>query len=217
MDTNIIYTVGHSNLSFDNFYKILKNWNIDCLVDIRSAPYSRYTPHFNKENLADLLKKNKIIYLHFKDEFGARPESAKMYSKEGIVDFKKMRDRMEFKKGIERLEEGIVKKYQIILMCSCTYPLLCHRFIMISKYLTEERELIVKHIFPYNKNKFNLLKDEKESFTIEETDKTIKYYIKNHQELEKFDKEKYSSNLFYSLDEIYFQKKNQQIGYKLKL
>ena len=217
MATNIIYTLGHSNLLFDNFYKLLKYWDINCLIDVRSTPYSNYTVHFNKENLSNELKKNSIVYLHFKDEFGARPTDKKLYNEKGQVDFKKMTNSLAFKKGVERLEKGVLKKYNIALMCSCADPLVCHRFIMIAKYLSEKTTLTVKHIFPYNKKYNHLLQSEKRFLAIEERDKRMNYYIKDHQVLEKFDQQKYQPNLFFNVNDLYFEDKNKKIGYKLKV
>ena len=46
-----LYTIGHSNHSIDRFIQLLDENGIMILVDVRSAPYSRYNPQFNKEDL----------------------------------------------------------------------------------------------------------------------------------------------------------------------
>ena len=48
---NKIYTIGHSNQSLDEFYEMLKNQGITCIIDVRSMPYSKYTSQFNKESI----------------------------------------------------------------------------------------------------------------------------------------------------------------------
>lgn len=219
MNNKKIYTIGHSNLTFENFCSVLKYWNINCLIDVRSTPYTSYTPHFNKEMLSAHLKKNGIIYLHFGDEFGARPQNKEMYNEKKIVDFKKMTKRLEFQKGVERLENGLGKNYKMILMCSCQNPMNCHRFIMISKYLTEKKNFIIQHIFPNSKTiNAQFTKNEKSFIVIKENHQVLEYYIKEHRDLEEIDKQNYSIDLFQqNIDEIYFQEKNNQIGYKLEL
>ncbi|HZW64956.1 MAG TPA: DUF488 domain-containing protein, partial [Hanamia sp.] len=51
MKQKIIYTIGHSTHSLEEFIAMLKSFNIELLADIRSFPGSRKFPHFNKENL----------------------------------------------------------------------------------------------------------------------------------------------------------------------
>ena len=37
-----IYTIGHSNYPEEKLIDMLKNYNIDTVVDIRGTPYSKY-------------------------------------------------------------------------------------------------------------------------------------------------------------------------------
>ena len=52
-----IYALGHSNYPFDKFIEILKKYNINCVVDIRAIPYSKYNIQYNKEFFQNSLKK----------------------------------------------------------------------------------------------------------------------------------------------------------------
>ena len=52
-----IYTIGHSNHSLDYFMGLLKEVGITAIADVRSSPYSRFAPHFNKKELEPFLKK----------------------------------------------------------------------------------------------------------------------------------------------------------------
>jgi uncharacterized protein (DUF488 family) len=58
------FTIGHSNYSLDHFVQLLRTFEITCLIDIRSAPYSKYIPHFNKESLQKELKKENLEYVY---------------------------------------------------------------------------------------------------------------------------------------------------------
>lgn len=49
-----LYTIGHSNVELDEFIGRLKQFNIEMLIDVGSKPYSRYVPHFNKEEIEHL-------------------------------------------------------------------------------------------------------------------------------------------------------------------
>lgn len=141
----IIYTVGHSTHQLDYFLELLKRYDINCLIDVRSVAASSYNPQYNKENLRNFLKENNIKYLHFAEEFGARHTDPDLLDEEGKVDFEKVRNSWSFKGGVDRIWQGIQKGFTISLMCSESEPFDCHRFSMVSIAL-EMDGLKVKHI-----------------------------------------------------------------------
>lgn len=139
----IIYSVGHSNHEADKFVGILQGFSIDVVVDVRSAPYSKYCPQFNKKTIELLLKTSGIKYLFLGKELGAKPDNLTCY--EGTkVSFEKLRSSDSFQQGISTLLEGI-EKGNIAIMCSEKEPINCHRAILISRVLTE-KGISVKHI-----------------------------------------------------------------------
>jgi uncharacterized protein (DUF488 family) len=62
-----IYTLGHSNRSFEEFFEILRFFGINLVVDVRRFPSSRRFPHFNKKYLEEKLLEAKIEYIHFQE------------------------------------------------------------------------------------------------------------------------------------------------------
>jgi uncharacterized protein (DUF488 family) len=145
VEKRTIYTIGHSTHSIDYFLKLLQNCWINCVVDVRSLAASRFNPQYNKKGLMEFLKNKGITYLHFAEEFGARQNDPELLDESGRVDFIKMRKSERFKKGMERLQNGLSKGFSIALMCSESDPLECHRFGMISPALAGAG-LDVKHI-----------------------------------------------------------------------
>ena len=139
----ILYSVGHSNQSQEEFLDLLKKHDVNCIVDVRSVPASKYTPQFNMEPLKWFLKKHDIHYLHFGEEFGARRTDC--LNTEGQVDFEQAVRTTNFKRGVERLMNGLQKGYHISLMCSEANPLECHRFSLVSRYFYDNG-LEVQHI-----------------------------------------------------------------------
>lgn len=127
-----LYSVGHSNQSQDEFLELLKRHDINCIVDVRSVPASKYTPQFNMEPLKWFLRANDIHYLHFGNEFGARRTDC--LDAEGQVNFEKAVETPSFKRGVERLMNGLQKGFRISFMCSEANPLECHRFSLVSRY-----------------------------------------------------------------------------------
>lgn len=134
MSSKTCYTIGHSNYPIEKFLELLKKYNINVVVDARSAPYSKYAPQFNKKNINPELKKSGIDYIFMGDLIGAKINDPQ-YLKDGKVDLEKLRSKSSFKAGINRILQGIEKNFIIAVMCSEKDPLKCHRFHSISKEL----------------------------------------------------------------------------------
>lgn len=129
---NEIYTIGHSSYTHEQYLKLLKYYNINCIVDVRSIPYSKYVPQFNKEEIKKFLKLNSIYYIFMGKELGARREDKRLYT-EGYLDFEKTSKSMNFINGIDRVKDGIEKGYKIALMCKEKDPIDCHRNILVAR------------------------------------------------------------------------------------
>ncbi len=140
---NILYTIGHSNHTVKNFIALLKGYGVTCIADIRSAPYSRYCPQFNKDTLAVDLQAAGITYMFLGRELGARPDDPSCYEG-GRVNYQHIAKRGEFERGLERLLAG-TSKYRIALMCAEKDPLQCHRTILVVKHI-KRHNLCIKHI-----------------------------------------------------------------------
>ena len=105
---------------------------------MRTIPASSYNPHYNEKPLTTFLKQNGIAYLHLPAEFGARHTDPNLLDADGKVDFGKVRKSPAFRKGINRIFQGLEKGFAISLMCSEGDPFDCHRFAMISVALENE-------------------------------------------------------------------------------
>ena len=138
-----LFTVGHSNLSITDFISLITQYNIEAIADIRSYPYSRYLPHFNRNLLKFELLKAGIKYVFIGDELGARPKDLSCYIN-GTAVYNRIAISNSFKSGIERIIMGI-DKYNISLMCSEKEPINCHRTILIGRYL-QKLNLKTNHI-----------------------------------------------------------------------
>ena len=145
-----IYTIGHSSHTSDYFLHLLRKFNINSVVDIRSVPFSKYVPHFNKDEIKNFLNLNHIYYIYMAREFGIVQEDPKLFHPDGYLDFNRIRKAEFFIKGIERLEAGMDKGYKIAIMCAEKDPIDCHRSILISPVLAREGYSVV-HILPDGK------------------------------------------------------------------
>lgn len=141
-----IFTIGHSTHTIDQFIQLLTQYEITCVIDVRSMPYSKYNPQFNKETLAESLKQEEILYVLFDKEFGARQLKPSLLDEDGKVDFYRVRETDLFKMGVHRLHNAVNQGYRLALMCSEGNPLDCHRFSMICYQL--KKDFNVMHILP---------------------------------------------------------------------
>ena len=140
---NIVYTVGHSNIELENFIKLLNLHQIKFLVDIRSAPYSKYVPQFNKKNIELGLENSGIEYNYFGDKIGGKPKDKKYYINEE-VKYGLIEKTEAFKDGISTII-NIAAHKKIVLMCSEENPYKCHRHHLIAQNLLK-RGLKVFHL-----------------------------------------------------------------------
>ena len=139
-----IFSIGHSNHSFADFLGLLQKYQIEVLVDIRSQPYSKYTPHFTSTNLKKLIRENGLKYLFMGQELGGRPDGSEYYDPTGRAIYAKVAHSPLFLAGLERLQTGLTR-FRVAIMCSEENPTGCHRHLLVSRVLTE-RGIEVVHI-----------------------------------------------------------------------
>jgi uncharacterized protein (DUF488 family) len=138
-----VFTVGHSNHPFEHFLGLLRRHGITALADVRSTPYSRTNPQFNRDDLSEALKAAGIAYVFLGKELGARSEDPACYEN-GKVRYDRLAGTDLFRNGIERIREGS-GKFRLVLMCAEREPLDCHRTILVAKHLADEG-VDVEHI-----------------------------------------------------------------------
>ena len=74
-----VFTVGHSNHPLEHFIGLLRRHGVTAIADVRSKPYSRMNPQFNREDLSEALKAAGIVYVFLGKELGARTEDPACY------------------------------------------------------------------------------------------------------------------------------------------
>ncbi len=134
-DKKRIYTIGYSAFDINEFISTLKTYGVTAVSDVRSSPYSKFKPEYNKEYLSKKLKENNIQYVFLGDYLGARFKEKTVYIN-GTVNFELASKLDSFKIGTQRLVEGS-KKYTIVLLCAEKDPIECHRSILIAKNISD--------------------------------------------------------------------------------
>lgn len=140
-----IFTIGHSNYNVEKLIDMLRYYNINCVVDIRGTPYSKYNVQYNKETIRQTLINEGFVYIYMAKEFAAKRENKESYNNEGYSDFEKVIYEEDFKNGIKRLKIGCEKGYRIALLGAMQDPIRCHRSILVGRALVDNG-FIVKHI-----------------------------------------------------------------------
>lgn len=138
-----ILTIGHSTLPYERFLALLRAASVTAIADVRTTPFSRHFPHFNREALRDELRQDNLAYVFLGEELGGRPKAQHFFCN-GVADYEKMAKTKDFERGLERIIEG-AKKYRIAMMCSEHNPLDCHRCLLVGRAL-HERGVMVRHI-----------------------------------------------------------------------
>lgn len=134
MERKALFTIGHSNHSWEQFVRLLKLHKVTTLCDVRSVPHSRMNPQFDCETLKRGLREAGIFYVFLGKELGGRSEDPACCDN-GKVLYERLAATSLFRKGIQRVEEGIKRKHRIALMCAEREPLECHRSILIGRQL----------------------------------------------------------------------------------
>jgi len=131
-DTTVL-TIGHSNHELGNLVALLCSHRVTAVADVRSAPYSRSNPQFNREQFQESLKLNGIAYVFLGRELGGRPDNASCYV-DGKVQYRKLAETPVFRKGLERVLRG-ARSHRIALLCAEAEPLVCHRALLVAQEL----------------------------------------------------------------------------------
>jgi uncharacterized protein (DUF488 family) len=138
-----LFTIGHSSHAIDRFIGLLRLHAITAVGDVRSSPYSKVNPQFNREALQKSLKASGIAYVFLGQELGPRSEDPSCYV-DGKVRYDRLAATVLFKRGIERLFTGM-KTYRIALMCAEKDPITCHRTILVCRAIRSE-PIEISHI-----------------------------------------------------------------------
>ena len=142
----VIYTIGHSNVEADKIVDLLRQYGIDVVLDVRSSPYSRHAPQFNREDFAERLALAGIEYQYGGGYLGGRPRDPSCYDREDEerVLYEEVEKKEWYSRGIEGLIQLATEKWAAV-MCAEEDPGVCHRHLLIAQTLLD-RGIDVEHI-----------------------------------------------------------------------
>ena len=138
---NSIFTIGHSTHSAEAFLALLRQHDVEVVADVRSSPFSRFNPQFNRLPLEQFLEANGIRYVFLGKELGARSDDRSCYD-HGRVQYSRLAQTALFQSGLDRVLQGAAK-YRVALMCAEKEPLECHRTLLVTKALAARGQKVL--------------------------------------------------------------------------
>lgn len=127
----MIYTIGHSTRTSQELVELLRHYGVDRLIDIRSIPFSRYNPQFNRDVIADVMRQSDIGYEHLESLGGIKPTREVMERATSCSErsrgFATYMQSDEFRSGLARVLQ-VAEHATVALMCAESNPSHCHRF-----------------------------------------------------------------------------------------
>lgn len=131
-----IYTIGYGARTMEAFLAALEVHQITYLIDIRSAPYSRFKPEFSRDQLENHLRQHGIRYIYMGDQLGGQPADRDCYV-DGRVVYDRLRQKPLYQEGLARIRRAFEKQLRVALMCSEGKPEVCHRAKLVGVSLAE--------------------------------------------------------------------------------
>lgn len=135
-----IYTIGHSTRTIEEFIEILRDGEVQCVVDVRTIPRSRTNPQYNLDALPETLSHWQIQHTIIKALGGRRSRQREVaqdvnafWNNQSFHNYADYALSDDFRTGIEELERLAIN-VRCAIMCSEAVWWRCHRRI-ISDYL----------------------------------------------------------------------------------
>jgi uncharacterized protein (DUF488 family) len=141
-----LFTIGHSNGGVEQLLDLLAGYGIETLVDVRTAPYSRFCPQFNGPDLQRAVEAAGLRYRFAGTALGGKPTDDALRAIDGTPDYDKIAASEEYQDGLRELE-ALAAECAVAIMCSEADPARCHREKLIARSL-RARGIEVIHILP---------------------------------------------------------------------
>lgn len=117
----VVYSVGHSVHAISKFLKLLTDHSIRIVFDVRTKPWSRYNPPFNKPDLQRAITEAGLLYVHRPDLGGLQ-----YWNADGSIGWDRVDANPQFSENLAEIMDA-AKDIRVAMMCSEGNPADCHR------------------------------------------------------------------------------------------
>ena len=121
-----VLTAGYGTGPADAMVDWLRAHDVGYLLDVRTTPYSKHQPDYDREPLAARVGAAGVQYAFFGDMLGGRPDDPTCYT-DGHVDYQAVRARSFHQRGIDRIRAAWEAGHRVALLCACSRSERCHR------------------------------------------------------------------------------------------
>lgn len=131
---NIAFTIGYESQSLDGFLKILKDKDVQLLIDVRKDPYSKFDTSFSEGILSKIVLESKIRYIHIPElgvDYNERQKLKESHDYESY--FKLYSDYLDKNPDLVSLTQSLLENNNACLMCYEKDYRRCHRMILADK------------------------------------------------------------------------------------
>ena len=139
----IIYTYGNALIKSATLLPLLKQHNINCVIDCRTNSNTPNGITTLVNELKEELRQQKIAYIPFFNHFGFIPSIAR--NRQGSIIYSQAIAQPNFLQGIERINNGIEKGFTICIIDNQRETYKSKRFLLIGKYLQNTYRIIHLH------------------------------------------------------------------------
>jgi uncharacterized protein (DUF488 family) len=140
--TTCVWSIGHSNHDMPRFLELLRGVGVEVVADVRSQPYSRFSPQFNRREFKEALAEAGFAYAFLGDELGGRPPEPDLYDADGHVLYGEVAESERFRSGLDRLLSG-AGRFHVAMLCSEEDPTNCHRRLLVTRVLAGQGIAVV--------------------------------------------------------------------------
>ena len=149
--TTTIFTIGYAGFSVHEFIDALTFHKVSAVIDVRSVPFSSYSPEYDAPVISQTLEGRNICYRTFAREFGAKQRDKKFYNRRGYIDFEEFAKSEQFQDGVKKILDAMNNDSVIAFMCAEKDPINCHRAILVARAFHKLKKTVV-HIKPYGES-----------------------------------------------------------------
>ncbi len=132
-----MFTAGFSNLPLERFLTNLRFFDIQLVVDVRSKPFARYTPHFNRDQIERAARAAGLRYAYMGQHLGGLPDNPGFYDRQGYVLYDRIAVQPGFRQGMDWLRAEADNGVRLVLACGEDDPRRCHRRLLLGHVLRE--------------------------------------------------------------------------------